>query len=415
MSISQIKSLLDRYIAGNVTSQEQQLVEQWLEENSQHNTEWKLMNNKDKAIWLLQLYRDINNSITGKEAKEGNDIPMDPLLPWYKKFWLPVAAMLIVSIGAGVYYFLLPRQERTVPVSVTAPKLENDALPGTNRAILTLDNGKTILLDDSQDGVLAKQGGTAVSKQGENLMYNAKGSNGKPAPVVFNTLTTPRGGQYKLVLSDGSKVWLNASSSVRYPVLFAGDKREVEITGEVYFEISHLSAKTLKGEAAKRIPFTVKVNMPGREGAVVEVLGTHFNINAYDDEDAVSTTLLEGSIKVSPSQQKLLGGAVVMKPGEQARLNRKGLQLVKEVNTEEAVAWKNRLFMMSGTPIPAVLRQLARWYDVDIVYGNGIPEGHITGDMPMDMNLSEVLKVMELSGVHFKIDNKKIIVNPQKR
>ena len=412
MSISQIKSLLDRYIAGNVTSQEQQLVEQWLEENSQHNTEWKLMNNKDKAIWLLQLYRDINNSITGKEAKEGNDIPMDPLLPWYKKFWLPVAAMLIVSIGTGVYYFLLPRQERTVPVSVTAPKLKNDALPGTNRAILTLDNGKTILLDDSQDGVLAKQGGTAVSKQGENLMYNAKGSNGKPVPVVFNTLTTPRGGQYKLVLSDGSKVWLNASSSIRYPVPFADNKREVEVTGEAYFEISHLTADASKRKTTKAIPFIVKVNTPGRAGAIVEVLGTHFNINAYDDEDALSTTLLEGSIKISPSQQKSLEGAIVMKPGEQARLNRKGfLQLFKEVNIEETVAWKNGLFMMNGAAIPAVLRQLARWYDVDIVYADGKPEGRITGDIPMDMNLSEVLKVMELSGVHFKIDNKKIIVN----
>ena len=413
MSISQIKSLLDRYIAGNVTSQEQKLVEQWLEENSQHNTEWQLMNNKDKAVWLLQLYGDINHAITGKEPEGENDSPIYPSLPWYKKFWLPVAALLIVSIGAGIYYFLLPRKEKAITASVVAPKLQDDALPGTNKAILTLDNGKTILLNDSQDGVLAKQGGTAVRKQGENLMYNAKGSNDKPAPVVFNTLTTPRGGQYKLALSDGSKVWLNASSSIRYPVSFAGNKREVEITGEVYFEISHLTAETRKWKAAKRIPFIVKVNGRESEGTTVEVLGTHFNINAYDDEDAVSATLLEGSIKVSQPQQKSLGGAVVMKPGEQARLNKKGLlQLVKEVNTEETVAWKNGLFMMSGTPIPAVLRQLARWYDVDIVYGNGIPEGRITGDIPMDMNLSEVLKVMELSGIHFKIDNKKIIVNP---
>ncbi|WP_152267926.1 FecR family protein [Agriterribacter humi] len=414
MSISQIKSLLDRYIAGNVTSQEQKLVEQWLEENSQHNTEWQLMNNKDKAIWLLELYHDINDSITNKEAEEGNDSLIDPSLPWYKKFWLPVAAMLIVSIGTGIYYFLLPRHERTVPVSVTVPPLQNDALPGTNKAILTLDNGKTILLDDSQDGVLAKQGGTAVRKQGENLMYNAKGSADKPAPAVFNTLTTPRGGQYKLVLSDGSKVWLNASSSIRYPASFAGDERKVEITGEVYFEISHLTAETSKGKAAKRIPFKVKINTPGRNGAEVEVLGTHFNINAYDDEDAISTTLLEGSIKISPSKPKEKSlEAVIIKPGQQARLNKTGsLQLLKDVNLEETVAWKNGLFMMSSAAIPAVLRQLARWYDVDIVYDNGIPEGRITGDIPRDMNLSEVLKVMELSGVHFKIDNKKIIVNP---
>ena len=414
MSISQIKSLLDRYIAGSATQQEQQLVEQWLEENDQQNTEWQLMNNKDKAAWLLQLYRDIDNSITPKDAGWQDDDTIDSSLAWYKKFWLPVAAALIVSIGAGIYYFLLPQQERATPISVIAPQLQNDALPGTNKAILMLDNGKTILLDDSQDGVLVKQGGTAVSKQGENLMYKGKGNNDKDAPVVFNTLTTPRGGQYKLVLADGSKVWLNASSSIRYPVSFAGNERKVEITGEVYFEISQLSVDGLKGKATKRIPFIVKVNMLGREGAEVEVLGTHFNINAYDDEDAISTTLLEGSIKISPPRpnEKSLE-AVIITPGQQARLNKNGLlQLVKEVNIEETVAWKNGLFMMNGVAIPAVLRQLARWYDVDIVYGNGIPEGRITGDIPRDMNLSEVLKVMELSGVHFKIDNKKIIVNP---
>ena len=414
MSISQIKNLLDSYIAGSATQQEQQLVEQWLEENDQQNTEWQLMNNKDKAAWLLQLYRDIDNSITPKDAGWQDDDTIDSSLAWYKKFWLPVAAALIVSIGAGIYYFLLPQQERATPVSVIAPQLQNDALPGTNKAILMLDNGKTILLDDSQDGVLVKQGGTAVSKQGENLMYKGKGNNDKDAPVVFNTLTTPRGGQYKLVLADGSKVWLNASSSIRYPVSFTGNERKVEITGEVYFEISQLSVDGLKGKATKRIPFIVKVNMLGREGAEVEVLGTHFNINAYDDEDAISTTLLEGSIKISPPRpnEKSLE-AVIITPGQQARLNKNGLlQLVKEVNIEETVAWKNGLFMMNGVAIPAVLRQLARWYDVDIVYGNGIPEGRITGDIPRDMNLSEVLKVMELSGVHFKIDNKKIIVNP---
>mgnify|MGYP006375904847 FL=1 len=414
MSISQIKNLLDSYIAGSATQQEQQLVEQWLEENDQQNTEWQLMNNKDKAAWLLQLYRDIDNSITPKDAGWQDDDTIDSSLAWYKKFWLPVAAALIVSIGAGIYYFLLPQQERATPVSVIAPQLQNDALPGTNKAILMLDNGKTILLDDSEDGVLVKQGGTAVSKQGENLMYKGKGNNDKDAPVVFNTLTTPRGGQYKLVLADGSKVWLNASSSIRYPVSFTGNERKVEITGEVYFEISQLSVDGLKGKATKRIPFIVKVNMLGREGAEVEVLGTHFNINAYDDEDAISTTLLEGSIKISPPRpnEKSLE-AVIITPGQQARLNKNGLlQLVKEVNIEETVAWKNGLFMMNGAAIPAVLRQLARWYDVDIVYGNGIPEGRITGDIPRDMNLSEVLKVMELSGVHFKIDNKKIIVNP---
>src|SRR5574338_945628 len=202
MSISQIKSLLDSYIAGSATQREQQMVEQWLEENDQHSNEWHLMNNKARAAWLLQLYLDIDNSIGNNDTGREDDDIVDPSLPWYKKFWLPVAAILIVSIGAGIYYFLLPRREKAMPISVTVPQLQNDALPGSNKAILTLDNGKTILLDGSQDGVLAKQGSIAISKQGENLMYSAKQSDGTTAPVVFNTLTTPRGGQYKLVLSD---------------------------------------------------------------------------------------------------------------------------------------------------------------------------------------------------------------------
>ncbi|HRP54459.1 FecR domain-containing protein [Agriterribacter sp.] len=411
MSISQIKSLLDSFIAGSATQREQQLVEQWLEENDQQRTAWHNMDSKARAAWMLELYRDIEHGIERKHvAEEGSNVRVIPH-KWYRKFRLPAAAMLLISIGVGLYYFLLSGQRAAAPENVVMQQQEQDVLPGTNKALLTLDNGKTILLDDSQDGVLAKQGGTAVSKKGENLMYE-KGSDDKPG--VFNILTTPRGGQYRLVLSDGSKVWLNASSSIRYPVSFTGNERKVEITGEVYFEISHLTAEASKGKTAEKIPFKVKINSPGVNGGEIEVLGTQFNINAYADENAIRATLLEGSIKLTPVQSgEKAGDAVIIKPGEQVRIGKNGsLRVVKDVDLEETVAWKNGLFMMNSAVIPDVLRQLARWYDVDIVYGNGIPEGHITGDIPRDMNLSEVLKVMELSGVHFKIDNKKIIVNP---
>lgn len=403
---------MDRYVAGSATPHEQRLVEQWLEENDQQLTEWGDMDSNTRAAWMSELYHAIERSINSKPAEEGSDNMHVSLYRWYRKLRLPVAAMLMVSLGIGLYYFLLSRQRMTAPVNI-AVQQEYDILPGTNKAVLTLDNGDRILLDDSHDGILTKQGGVDVSKQGEGVVYHIPNSGGMQAPVVYNTLSTPRGGQYKLILSDGSKVWLNASSSIRYPSSFEGSERTVEITGEVFFEVNRVMADASKGVPAKKIPFKVKIISPGTGGGEVEVLGTQFNINAYADEEAVRTTLLEGSIKLSPGQSGDKADAVVMEPGQQVRLEKNGsLQVVTEVDLEETVAWKNGLFMMNGAAIPAVLRQLARWYDVEIVYGKSMPEGRITGDIPRDMNLSEVLKVMELSGVHFKIENRKIMVNP---
>lgn len=414
MSIPEIKNLLDRYVAGSATPSEQRLVEQWLEENDQQRTAWHNMDSKERAAWMLELYRDIERGIERKHVvEEDGNMHMIPH-KWYRKFRLPAAAMLVISIGVGLYYFLLPQQKMTVPVDVAVQQREHDVLPGTNKAVLTLDNGDRVLLDDSQEGVLTKQGGVDVSKQGEGIVYHMPHNREMDAPVVYNTLSTPRGGQYKLVLSDGSKVWLNASSSIRYPSSFAGDERRVEITGEVFFEVSRVMAKASKGGPAKKIPFKVKIISPGGSGGEVEVLGTQFNINAYADEEVVNTTLLEGSIKLLPLHPEgKAGDAILIKPGQQVRLGKNGsLRVEKDVDLEETVAWKNGLFMMNGAAIPAVLRQLARWYDVDIVYRKGVPEGRITGDIPRDMNLSEVLKVMELSGVHFKIEDRKIVVNP---
>ncbi len=414
MSISEIKSLLDRYVAGSATPREQRVVEQWLEENDQQHTAWHNMDSKARAAWMLELYRDIERGIECKHvAEEGDNAPVVSY-KWYRKFRLPVAAMLVVSVGIGLYYFLLSRQGTTAPVNIVMQQQGQDVLPGANKAVLTLGNGDRILLDDSQEGILTNQGGTDVSKQGEGIVYHIPYSNEMGAPVVYNTLSTPRGGQYKLVLSDGSKVWLNASSSIRYPSSFSGNERTVEITGEVFFEVNRVMAAASKRAPAKKVPFKVKIISPGGENGEVEVLGTQFNINAYADEEAVSTTLLEGSIKFSPLRPEgKTGDAVVIEPGQQVRLGKNGsLRVEKDVDLEETVAWKNGLFMMNSAAIPVVLRQLARWYDVDIVYGKGVPEGRITGDIPRNMNLSEVLKVMELSGVHFKIEDRKIVVNP---
>lgn len=413
MSISEIKNLLDRYINGSATLQEQRLIERWLEDNELHLTEWNNMDSRDRTAWMLDIYRDIERGMRRGQTPEGDDAVPAVTRKWYRKFRLPAAAVLAVSLGVGLYYFLLSRQTASVPVHVAVQEGQ-DVLPGANKAVLTLDNGDRILLDDSLQGILTRQGGVEVSKQQEGVVYKPSGSGKAQEEVVYNTLSTPRGGQYKLVLSDGSKVWLNASSSIRYPSSFSGDERTVEITGEVYFEINRVMAEPSGSVPAKKVPFKVKIISPGAVGGEVEVLGTHFNINAYPDEELIKTTLLEGSIKLSSAgPEGKAGNPVIIKPGEQVKLEKNGsLKVMKDADLEEAVAWKNGLFMMNGAEISTVLRQLARWYDVDIAYEKGIPEGRMTGDIPREMHLSDALKIMELSGVHFKIEGRKIIVNP---
>lgn len=221
-------------------------------------------------------------------------------------------------------------------------------------------------------------------------------------------LATPRGGQYNLVLPDGSHVWLNAASSIRYPVAFTNHARVVEVSGEVYFEVAPRKA------AGKKVPFQVKViDGAGEQKSFIEVLGTHFNINAYDDERSINTTLLEGKVNVHVNENSTVkGNSILLAPGQQARVMDGEIKIIGEVDVNEAVAWKNGLFMMHRAEIPAVLRQLARWYDVDIEYNGGTPKGKISGDIPRSMQLSEVLKVMELSGVKCKIAGRKIVVEP---
>ncbi|MBX3256780.1 MAG: FecR domain-containing protein [Chitinophagaceae bacterium] len=402
MDNSTIKNLLDRYLSGNASPAEQQMVEEWLAENELPGNEWSKMDEKDRSAWIDLLQADLGKSlqnITPGSFEERLVIP----LPWYKRMYFPFAAAAIVVVAACSWYFFFKEKPVTDHADITvAPKAENDAMPGTNKAILTLEDGRTVSLDDSQNGVLAKQGDVEISKNGSQLVYDGSALK-ESSSIAYNTLSTPRGGQYNLVLPDGSKVWLNAASSLRYPVAFAKNKREVEIKGEAYFEVAAQKNGDIK------VPFIVKVN--GEDGLLkssVEVLGTHFNINAYDEEESVNTTLLEGKVKVLPPGS---GSSVVLLPGQQSRVNKAGAaRVIQDADVEEAVAWKNGLFLMNSADIPVVLRQLGRWYDVDIVYSNKVPEGKISGDIPRNMKLSEVLKIMKLSGVDFNITGKQIIV-----
>jgi transmembrane sensor len=309
-------------------------------------------------------------------------------IPWFR---ITAAACIILLLGISAFYFRQPVANNNTVIKKTVPVIQTDVQPGTAGAILTLSNGKQIVLDSTGNGPLLTQGNTKLLNQQGRLSYNNTAPDG--SAVVYNTMTTTKGKQYQLQLSDGSKIWLNAASSVTYPTSFTGNERKISITGEAYFEIAH---------DAKR-PFTVSTN-----GMEIQVLGTHFNVNAYDDEENTSTTLLEGSIKIKNQHTTAL-----LTPGQQLQLNKQGkIKLVTDADVQEAVAWKDGLFLMKKAGIASIMRQIARWYDVEVSYSDGIPAGRISGDIPRNMNLSKVLEVMELSGVHFTMNGKKVEVKP---
>jgi len=321
--------------------------------------------------------------------------------PKLRRIWYRVAAAaaVLVLLGSGVYYYF---NNSGKPNTVTRTKNElaarDIAAPKNNRATITLSGGQKVFLDSAAKGTLAVQGSVKVEKLADGkITYN--GTAQPKTAIEYNTLTNPRGSRViDITLSDGSRVWLNAESSLKYPVAFAGIERKVEITGEAYFEVAHDRAK----------PFTVS-----KGNVQVQVLGTHFNVNAYDDEQMIKVTLLEGSVKVTTaapgttavSQQRL-------SPGEAALVQAGEVMLVRKTDLEEVMAWKNGIFQFDNAGIGTIMSEVGRWYDVQVEYKGTIPEGHYRGRTSRDLSASQMLKILQFSGIHFTIEGNKIIVSP---
>ncbi|WP_158800366.1 FecR family protein [Pedobacter sp. L105] len=342
--------------------------------------------------WYLKYNEEPANRLT-PEYIEQDIMEVYHLLPKPAKtisLWprIVAAASVVLVLSLGFYVFHHQQADK----ELFAQNKLHDLAPGGNKAVLTLANGKQIVLTNVSNGNIATQGGTIISKtaDGELVYHSSKEKNGLPEESALNTITTPRGGQYHLILSDGTQVWLNAASSIKYPAVFRGTERRVEITGEAYFEVVY----------NKNQPFKV---LSGSQ--TTEDLGTHFNINAYDDEQTVKTTLVEGSVKV-------LNGAnnTILKPGQQSSVGTHGINVLT-VNTQEAIAWKNGFFLFKNADLQTIMRQLSRWYDVDISYEGKIPEHLFTGDMHRNLKASELLELLSFYKVHFKIEGRKIIVN----
>ncbi|MBC9928975.1 FecR family protein [Chitinophaga qingshengii] len=298
------------------------------------------------------------------------------------------AAVLLLVLSAGIWFWRGHHALTPTPV-IGGNTLSADVQPGGNRAILTLSDGAEIILDSAHSGLLAQQGNVKIMK-GNNAQLTYQ-YNGIPANVSYNTLSTPRGGRYEVVLPDGTRVWLNAASSLRYPTAFTGNQRVVELSGEGYFEVSENPGK----------PFLVKGG-----NFEITVLGTHFNVMAYIDEEEARTTLLEGAVKVGAAS-----AAVLLKPGQQGVLNADGkITVIDEADPEAAIAWKNGFFQLNNVEMSVVLRQLVRWYDIDIVYTKNIPDWHMTGKIEMNLTLLQVLQVLEQSGLKYRLEGRKLIV-----
>lgn len=309
------------------------------------------------------------------------------------KRWQWAAACIVILLGMGAYLLLYNKAAKPDKIVKTEEeRFKNDVDPGKYKAKLTLSDGREIVLDSANFGELAKQGNTVVMNKDGQLVYSRVASApSRNDEVMYNTLSTARGETYISVLPDGTKVWLNSASAIKFPVAFTGNERKVEIIGEAYFEVAH-NAVT---------PFIVK---DVSRATAVQVLGTHFNVNTYPDETVMKVTLLEGSVKVSKGASTSL-----LKPGQQAQVTNE-VKVVNGVNLDEVMAWKNGAFYFNGTDIKAVMKQVERWYDVEVNYEAPIVE-RFGGSIPRDVTISKLLKMLELTDhVHFKVEGKKITV-----
>lgn len=307
--------------------------------------------------------------------------------PFYR---VAAAACILLCLPVAVYFLLHKPQ----PEQQTVKNQIHDIAPGGNKAVLTLANGKTIILTGARNGTIANQNNTAIKKTSDGqILYDAsKSVNTNQAEPDYNTMSTPKAGKYTVVLPDGSTAVLDALSSIRFPTAFNGKTREVTTTGQVYFEVAHNAAK----------PFRVTT-----KGQTVEVLGTHFNINAYDDEPSIKTTLLQGSVKVIKN-----GSQKIITPGQSAVIFENTAAIaVEQANTDEVVAWKNGYFKFNGADIKTLMRQLCRWYDTEVVYEGEVPHNRFVGTISRSKKLSQVLRVLELNNVHLRVEGKKIIVS----
>ena len=384
MNTDEIRFLIEKYNNQTATPEEKKLVEQWYERVNGADLVQAEFN---ESALKQQIFEHVSVVIDQNKVKQ----QPKKLKISYSLFFK--AAVFLMVLLAGVYVYL--KQTAPAPVMAQRKAIQTKIIPGGNNAVLVLANGSKIILNQTADGQIADQPGVKVikTKSGE-LLYRFVGNTNNKATAI-NTISTPRGGQYHLILVDGTEVWLNASSSVKFPATFAGNERKVEVTGEVYFEVAKNKAK----------PFIVHTNQSD-----IKVLGTHFNINTYDDEAYQRTTLLEGSIEIKRGNQKAL-----LIPGQQANINGStdGIKIKEIEDLDAVIAWKNGYFQFEKADLQSVMRQVSRWYDTEVSYNGPIPTKQYTGKIPRSVNVAKLIEMLAYNGIHCNVTHDKITVNPK--
>lgn len=389
MNEDRINLLAKKWLEGTLTEAERQEFERWY---ASFDDSEEIVNGEAPEHLGSRIYQNI---ILQRQPARSGVLQMSPLR------WAAAAAVLL-CLSFSAYLLLRPdKAEPGIAMQQTAGA--EDIGPGSNRATLKLGDGSIVLLDDMEEGALKEQQGARFIKLDSGSLAYAS-STTQTDKVSYNTLSTPRGGQFKLMLPDSSMVYLNAASSITFLTAFPADERRVEVTGEAYFEV----------KSDRNRPFRVFTGSATGRGQLIEVLGTQFNINTYADEEAVTTSLLEGSVQVMPltgNGEIVKKSAGLLKPGQQSVLENGDLR-VQEADVLSAIAWKNGLFQFREASLPEVMRQFSRWYDVDIVYEGAMPERKFTGKMYRNINASQALEILKFMKVNFRIEGKKIIVTP---
>lgn len=376
--------LLAGFVRETLTPEEREELEEWVSESDENLELFKeLTNEKNIEIGLRSLkegdsisaYERIHYKIPFRDKKK------------VRKLWAYLAAASIIILIATVYFFAFNKKNE----AIATPTALHDIPAGTDKAVLTLSNGKTIFLQDRGNGNIINENGINVMKVDSGQI--AYSGNNTETGAEYNTLTTPKGGQFQITLSDGTKVWLNAASSLHYPVAFSGKERSVEVEGEAYFEVKHDPDH----------PFHVQ-----SRNQAITVLGTRFNVNAYSEESAITTTLLEGKIELSTKTAKQ-----ILSPGDQFYTDLSD-KIIRNMmpDIEGATAWKDGWFHFKDQSITDILKQVGRWYNADVIYQGQIT-GHFDADIPRKVSVSQLLKALEGTGkVHFTVEGKTIKVYP---
>ncbi|MGF6847907.1 transmembrane sensor [Chitinophaga sp. W3I9] len=395
-----IAALLSKHLKGTLTPEEAVKLHAWVADNKQHQQVWEEINDaavQQAAVKLIAQYNE-NEALAQFLARYSpNAQPVPGERVHFLQRWRWAAAAAAIIFMAGTFYWF--QSQRPAPAGFAGNAPVTDIAPGKNGAILKLADGSRIALDSLQNGVVATQNGTRILFDNGRLVYGPGGKENNE--VAYNIITTPNGRQFRVSLPDGTQVWLNAASSIRYPTVFEGKHRNVEITGEVYFEVAQNA----------QMPFQVTVP----DNVRIEVLGTHFNVNAYANEESQHTTLLEGAVKVlslKPQASDLYRKGIVLRPGQQLQLSETP-RVISNADIDKIMAWKNGLFDFDGMDLKYAMKQIARWYDVEIVYKGAVPDIKFYGKISRNISLAGLIKGLNSTGVHLNIEEGKRLVVTQ--